>query len=152
MSDGRSAQERVDRIVKVLPQIFTGALIKAKKGSKITVDVTNQQFRALNTLMNLPELTVNELADKMDIAQSTASQMVERLFEAGLIERIPDEFDRRKAHLILTKKGIKVTYERLDAIKKSYERLLSFMDEETQEKFENAVLKLFDEYINSNNG
>jgi DNA-binding MarR family transcriptional regulator len=64
----------------------------------------------------------------MDIAQSTASQMVERLFEAGLIERIPDEFDRRKAHLILTKKGIKVTYERLDAIKKSYERLLSFMD------------------------
>lgn len=142
-------EKRVDRIVKVLPQIFTGALTKGRKNSKLTVDVTNQQFRALNTIMNFPEITVNELADKLNIAQSTASQLIDRLYEAGLIDRLPDKADRRKAHVILTKKGVKVTNEKMEAIKKSYEKLLSYMDERSQEVFETAVLKLVEDYLNS---
>lgn len=142
-------ENRVDRIVKVLPQIFTGALTKGRKNAKLTVDVTNQQFRALNTIMNFPEITVNELANKLNIAQSTASQLIDRLYEAGLIDRLPDKADRRKAHVILTKKGVKVTNEKMEAIKKSYEKLLSYMDERSQEVFETAVLKLVEDYLNS---
>ncbi|HOJ37315.1 MAG TPA: MarR family transcriptional regulator [Ignavibacteriales bacterium] len=140
-------ETRADRIVKVLPQIFTGALTKGKKNPKLSVDVTNQQFRALNTIMNFPEITVNDLANRLNIAQSTASQLIDRLYEAGLIDTLPDKSDRRKAHIILTKKGIKVTNEKMEAIKKSYEKLLSYMDEHTQENFEKAVIKLVEEYI-----
>jgi DNA-binding MarR family transcriptional regulator len=49
--------------------------------------------------------TVTELADKLQLAQSTVTELVSRAEEIGLISREPSPVDARVAHLRLTPKG-----------------------------------------------
>ena len=49
--------------------------------------------------------TVTELADRLQLAQSTVTELVRRAEEAGLVEREQSEQDGRVAHLRLTPEG-----------------------------------------------
>ena len=49
--------------------------------------------------------TVTELADRLQLAQSTVTELVRRAEEAGLIEREQSARDGRVAHLRLTAEG-----------------------------------------------
>jgi DNA-binding MarR family transcriptional regulator len=49
--------------------------------------------------------TVTELADRLQLAQSTVTELVGRAEEAGLVEREPSAADGRVAHLRLTEEG-----------------------------------------------
>ena len=55
--------------------------------------------------------TVTELAERMQLAQSTVTELVSRAEEAGLLEREQSHSDARVAHLRLTEEGER----RLDA-------------------------------------
>ena len=59
---------------------------------------------AMSELESLPGMRISELASQLAIHQSTASNLVERLAAAKLVERRADA-DRRIAHLYLTKRG-----------------------------------------------
>ena len=49
--------------------------------------------------------TVTELADRMQLAQSTVTELVSRAEEAGLLERAQSPTDARVAHLRLSEEG-----------------------------------------------
>jgi DNA-binding MarR family transcriptional regulator len=49
--------------------------------------------------------TVTELADRLQLAQSTVTELVSRAEEAGLVDREQSEADGRVAHLRLTPQG-----------------------------------------------
>ncbi|MGD0714521.1 MAG: MarR family transcriptional regulator [Gaiellaceae bacterium] len=49
--------------------------------------------------------TVTELSDRLQLAQSTVTELVRRAEEAGLIEREQSHTDARVAHLRLTPEG-----------------------------------------------
>src|SRR5918911_1990456 len=49
--------------------------------------------------------TVTELADRLQLAQSTVTELVSRAEEAGLVEREQSQSDARVAHLRLTPEG-----------------------------------------------
>jgi DNA-binding MarR family transcriptional regulator len=49
--------------------------------------------------------TVTELADRLQLAQSTVTELVRRAEETGLVEREQSEVDGRVAHLRLTHEG-----------------------------------------------
>ena len=49
--------------------------------------------------------TVTELSDRLQLAQSTVTELVSRAEEAGLIEREQSTSDARVAHLRLTEEG-----------------------------------------------
>jgi DNA-binding MarR family transcriptional regulator len=49
--------------------------------------------------------TVTELADRMQLAQSTVTELVSRAEEAGLLQREQSNTDARVAHLRLTEEG-----------------------------------------------
>ncbi|MHB8470439.1 MAG: MarR family winged helix-turn-helix transcriptional regulator [Gaiellaceae bacterium] len=49
--------------------------------------------------------TVTALAERLQLAQSTVTELVRRAEEAGLIERTPSRSDARVAHLRLTAEG-----------------------------------------------
>ena len=50
-------------------------------------------------------LSVNELADKMNLDKSTVSRQVEKLVQKGIVERVTAAADRRRVHISLTPKG-----------------------------------------------
>ena len=67
--------------------------------------VTRAQWRALAWVAREPGLRQVELADHLDIEPITLCRIVDRLEEAGLVERRRDPDDRRAWRLHLTPRG-----------------------------------------------
>lgn len=65
--------------------------------------VTRAQWRALAHLERKPGQRQVELADRLDVEPITLCRIVDRLEEAGLVERRRDPGDRRAWQLFLTK-------------------------------------------------
>ena len=69
--------------------------------------VTTAQWRVLLRLAREPGLKQVELAERMDVEPITACRIVDRLEEAGLVERLRDPEDRRAWRLELTGKALR---------------------------------------------
>ena len=67
-----------------------------------TLGVTRAQWKVLFRLNRTPGLRQVELADKLDIEPITLSRIIDRLADAGLVERTPDPTDRRAWRLQIT--------------------------------------------------
>jgi DNA-binding MarR family transcriptional regulator len=71
------------------------------------LDLTSTQAGALFCVRSDDGITVGELADQLDLAQSAASGLAQRLENAGLVTRSPNPDDGRSVRLVLTKSGRK---------------------------------------------
>ncbi|MGH9056036.1 MAG: MarR family winged helix-turn-helix transcriptional regulator [Acidimicrobiales bacterium] len=68
-------------------------------------DVTASQLSALSTIARHKELTLGELAAHERIAPPSMTRIAARLEEQGLLERRPDDSDRRVARVALSPAG-----------------------------------------------
>ncbi len=78
------------------------ALRKAFDRRAVGMGVTRAQWKVLFRLSRRPGLRQIELADMLDIEPITLSRIVDRLEEAGLVERVADPADRRAWRLHVT--------------------------------------------------
>jgi DNA-binding MarR family transcriptional regulator len=78
------------------------ALRRAFDRRAASLGVTRAQWRVLARLSRLPGLRQVELADQLDMEAITLCRIVDRLAEAGLVERQADPADRRAWKLMLT--------------------------------------------------
>jgi MarR family transcriptional regulator for hemolysin len=67
--------------------------------------VTRAQWRVLSRLKRKDGLRQVELAEQLDVEPITLCRMIDRLAEAGLVERRADEGDRRAWRIHLTRKA-----------------------------------------------
>jgi MarR family transcriptional regulator for hemolysin len=67
--------------------------------------VTRSQWWVLSNLSRHDGMMQTELADILDVGKVTVGGLVERLEEAGWVERRPDAADRRAKHVYLTQKA-----------------------------------------------
>ena len=71
--------------------------------------MTPQQYLLLLLIKGAPDgserATVTDLARRLQLGQSTVTELVQRAEEAGLIERSPDRSDARVSWLSLTEDG-----------------------------------------------
>ena len=81
------------------------ALRKAFDRRAVGMGVTRAQWKLLFRLERNPGLRQIELADMLDIEPITLSRIVDRLEEAGLVERVADPADRRAWRLHVTAKA-----------------------------------------------
>lgn len=82
-------------------------LVLRKRGRDIlsSFDVTPPQFDALLTLRKHGSLTMGELCQKLYLACSTATDLVDRMERNDLIQRERDQADRRVVRLKITPRG-----------------------------------------------
>src|SRR5580765_3090506 len=78
------------------------ALRKAFDRRAVGLGVTRAQWKVLFRLTRQPGMRQIELADMLDIEPITLSRIVDRLEEAGLVERAADPADRRAWRLHVT--------------------------------------------------
>jgi MarR family transcriptional regulator for hemolysin len=78
------------------------ALRRAFDRRAAALGVTRAQWRALARLSREDGMRQVDLADALDIEPITLCRMVDRLAEAGLVERRADEKDRRAWRIHLT--------------------------------------------------
>jgi DNA-binding MarR family transcriptional regulator len=67
--------------------------------------LTSTQAGALFCIRSAEGITVGELADQLELAQSAASGLAQRLEGAGLVARTPNPDDGRSVRLVLTRIG-----------------------------------------------
>ena len=110
----------------ILPEIgeTAHALRKAFGRRAACVGVTGAQWKVLFKLTLKPGLRQTDLADLLDLEPITLTRIIDRLQEAGLVERTPDPADRRAWRLHLTAKAEPVV-----------EKLRAIADEMTAEVF-----------------
>jgi DNA-binding MarR family transcriptional regulator len=70
-----------------------------------SLDLTMAQFKVFFTLNFEGEMPISKLAETLGISHPTASHLVERLVQAGLVERIEHAADRRYTLARLTSQG-----------------------------------------------
>jgi DNA-binding MarR family transcriptional regulator len=71
--------------------------------------LTPRQYLLLLLIKGAPDgrerSTVSELVERLQLTQSTVTELVQRAVEAGLVERIPSASDGRVVHLTLSREG-----------------------------------------------
>ena len=94
----------VDDLERLLRTV--SSIIK-RRGRDILADfdITPPQFNALLILRNEGKLTIGELGEKMYLACSTATDLIDRMERNGLVERMRDSNDRRVIRLQVKDKG-----------------------------------------------
>jgi MarR family transcriptional regulator for hemolysin len=98
-----------------------------------TLGVTRAQWRVLARLKREPDLRQVELAERLDMEPITLCRIVDRLEDAGLVQRKPDPFDRRAWRLELTQQAMPLV--------KQLRVLANDLGEEATDGIEEADLK-----------
>ncbi|MDC3415700.1 MarR family winged helix-turn-helix transcriptional regulator [Aquibacillus salsiterrae] len=103
MSDKRE----ISTIANIEKELRYIAGIIKQQGREILTNypITAPQFVALQRLLEEGDLTVGELSNKINLACSTTTDLVDRMEKNEIVERVRDEKDRRVVRIHLLDKG-----------------------------------------------
>ncbi|UCZ52172.1 MarR family transcriptional regulator [Bacillus shivajii] len=103
-------RQQVAQIEKSLRMI---ADIVKQKGREILNEfpITPPQFVALQWLHEYGDMTIGELSNKMYLACSTTTDLIDRMEKNELVERVKDSKDRRVVRIHLLEKGATIIRE-----------------------------------------
>lgn len=121
------------------------SIIIRKRGRDIleNFNVTPPQLNALNFLRH-GILTMGELGQKMYLACSTATDLIDRMERNGLIQRERDTSDRRVIRLKMTVKGNEVIDEVLNARKRYLAGVLANVGPEDRKALVDNLHKIYE--------
>ena len=88
------------------------------------------------------QLSPTELFTSMMVSSGTMTNRIDRLEQAGLVERIPDERDRRGTLIKMTDKGFELIEAAVTAHVENEHRILSVLDKEEREDLSRLLRKL----------
>ncbi len=100
---------------------------------------TVAQMNALMHLYYRGPLEVMALRDYMEVSPSGASQMVERMAQQGLVQRMESPDDRRVRVVHLTDEGRKIVEKSIEARQQWVEPLVASLTEEQQEAIQRCL-------------
>ncbi|KUP05909.1 MarR family transcriptional regulator [Bacillus coahuilensis m2-6] len=91
---------------------YISSIIK-QKGREILNEykITPPQFVALQWLFEEGDMTIGELSNKMYLAYSTTTDLIDRMENNELVKRVKDTGDRRVVRIHLLQKGEKIIEE-----------------------------------------
>nr|WP_245985173.1 MarR family transcriptional regulator [Oceanobacillus bengalensis] len=143
----------VESIVKTEKRLrYISGMIK-QNGRKIlnNYPITSPQFVALQWLLEEGDLTIGELSNKISLAFSTTTDLVDRMEKNQLVERVRDIKDRRVVRIHLLEKGKIIIHE---VIEKRQAFLGDVLDDISDEDMEhlNRLLDLLYERMKAVSG
>lgn len=86
-------------------RIIIGAVRQHSQALETACGISGAQIWVLATIADTPDITVSQLSQAISVHVSTASNLLDKLARAGLVERIRGEQDRRVVRLRLTQAG-----------------------------------------------
>jgi DNA-binding MarR family transcriptional regulator len=119
---------------------------KFTKKNAESFGLTLQQLSILNTLFAFPELTQQEIAERLLSSKSTISVGVDKLVKMGLVERKFSDEDRREVKLKLTAEGEEVS-KKSSRNSISYKAMLSALENMPNEDIQ-SLLRIQNELLN----
>jgi DNA-binding MarR family transcriptional regulator len=105
---------------------------------------TRAQWRVLARLARADGQRQIDLADSLDVEPITLCRMIDRLTEAGLVERRSDPLDRRARRVHLTAKAEPVVESLRGLADTFFAEALSGVGEDEQERLRDALRRIRD--------
>jgi len=138
--------ENIARMEKELRYI--SGIIK-QQGRKILSNytITPPQFIALQWLFEHGDMTIGDLSNKMYLAFSTTTDLVDRMENNKLVKRVRDEQDRRVVRIHLLGEGERIIEEVIDKRRKYLNAVLEDFSEVEINEFSRLLTKLHKEMI-----
>lgn len=137
-----AAQENIKRLAGVFPGIMHFFHNIAGQVSKFG-EFSLAQYRVLMFLFSRDHLTINDLKRELGTAQSTASGMIDRLVQQGLVQKVKNPNDLRQTLLVLTPKARSLINQRMASMTEVYEKILSDFNEDEQVVLIDALERIF---------
>ena len=105
-------------------------------------DLTMQQVRVLGCVVKEPGLSGHELGERIGVSAPTASGLVERLVEKGLISRADDPDDRRVRRLNPTPAGLRVIRQMDSMFSRAFGAIIEHLSLEDLDLMRRATLAM----------
>lgn len=122
---------------------YISGIIK-QKGREIlnSYTITPPQFIALQWLFEHGDMTIGDLSNKMYLAFSTTTDLVDRMEKNELVVRIREEQDRRVVRIKLLKEGERIIEEVIQKRQEYLQNVLKEFNEDEVEQFSFLLEKL----------
>nr|WP_255437651.1 MarR family transcriptional regulator [Thalassobacillus sp. CUG 92003] len=129
---------------------YISGIIK-QKGREILhhYPITAPQFVALQWLMDSGDMTIGELSNKIHLACSTTTDLVDRMEKNQLVERVRDPDDRRVVQIHALHKGKEIIDEVIEKRKDYLHDVLSEVSEEEVETLNNLLNLLHNKMVDA---
>jgi DNA-binding MarR family transcriptional regulator len=88
------------------------------------------------------QLTPTELYRGLLLSSGAMTNRLDRLEEAGLVQRSPDDDDRRRTRVALTERGRETIDEAMDAHIRGLDGLLGFLSDEDRDALESLLRRV----------
>jgi len=115
-----------------------------QKGRQIlnSYTITPPQFVALQWLYELGDMTIGELSNKMYLAFSTTTDLIDRMEKNELVQRVRDEQDRRVVRIHLLEEGERIIQEVIEKRQQYLEEVLKQFEPEQVANLSTLLEKL----------
>lgn len=105
-------------------------------------NITVPQFEALQYLMHNENMTIGELSQKMHLAFSTITDLIDRMEKSELVSRMKDPNDKRIVRLKVLSKGFDVVKKVLSKRREFLSGKLASLTDEEKEKLDRVLQRL----------
>ena len=125
---------------------YIASIIK-EQGRKILKNytITPPQFSALQWLLEHGDMTIGDLSNKMFLAFSTTTDLVDRMESNELVKRVRDEKDRRVVRVHLLPEGIRIIEDVIRKRQQYLQDVLVNYDEKEIRQFSGLLAKLHEQ-------
>jgi len=125
-------------------EIFMQRSLRGIMGSMKQDGLSMPQIYTLMYLYHEGEVRISEIGVLMDVGKAAASQLVDRLVQQGLVERVEDERDRRAKNIRLLPKSLALIEKGLEVQRKHMGGVLVHLTPEQQAVVQTAFTYLVD--------
>lgn len=137
---------RIERLERLYPELL-GRMGRLRALVHEGLDLTYNQYKTLLTIAGNGSCSLRDLGQELEVAMSSASQMVDRLVAQDLVERRQDADNRRQVIIRLTPQGQALISELrrgiLERYRKVFKRLAPAEQEELVAAFE-TIARILD--------
>jgi DNA-binding MarR family transcriptional regulator len=125
-------------------EIFMQRSLRGIMGSMKQDGLSMPQIYTLMYLYHEGEVRISDIGVLMDVGKAAASQLVDRLVQQSLVERVEDESDRRAKKIRLLPKSLVIIEKGLEVQRQQMGGILTKLSPEQLDVVQNAFMYLIE--------
>jgi DNA-binding MarR family transcriptional regulator len=125
-------------------EFFMQSSMQGMLGSMKQSGLSMPQIYTLMYLYHTGEVRISDIAVLMEVGKAAASQLVERLVQQGLVERVEDEQDRRARKIRLLPKSLPFIEKGFEVHRQQMQRVFASLSPEKRAAVQTAFMYLME--------
>jgi MarR family transcriptional regulator, organic hydroperoxide resistance regulator len=131
------------RLAEVVPRLMS-AFHDFQRPHEGTETLTMRHFQALVLLSVRGEMTVMDLCERLHLAPSTGSELMQRMITLGFVQKSYDSADKREVTLKLTKLGMEMFLKRKQEMVQVFQALLERFSDKDRQRLVSSFETIFE--------